>query len=324
MRVVVFVVDGVADFGYAALIETFNMADGLRSELAEPPAPWQVRTVGFGSSVRSGNGHTLRSVPLDEVGDEFDLLIMPAVNVLGADALVELVASDRALPVLDRIRAARASGAHLAAACTGTFFLAEAGVLDGMAATTSWWLGPAFRRRYPQVELDESRTLCRGRDVTTAGASLSHMDLALWLVHASSPALAELVARFMAVGNRSEQGASVIPEVIARGNSLVAAFERWVRRHVSQPLHIEAVAQHLGVTVRSLERATQAELGMSPRDFANDIRLERAAQLLRSTSLTVAAVASRVGYADVAGLRGLVRRRRGMTIAELRASRLTW
>lgn len=78
------------------------------------------------------------------------------------------------------------------------------------------------------------------------------------------------------------------------------------------------------MTERSLQRAVRAELGMTPRDFVNDIRLELAARLLRTTSLTVDAVANKVGYADANALRSLVRRRRGMSIAEFRASRFAW
>ncbi|WP_245659848.1 hypothetical protein [Nocardia gamkensis] len=130
MDVVVFVVDGVADFGYAALLETFNTANAVRTELADPPQPWRIRSASFGTTVRSGNGNTVPTIPLDELGDEFELMIVPAVNVLEAAALIELISAPASRPVLDRLVAARDRGAHLAAACTGTFFLAEAGVLD--------------------------------------------------------------------------------------------------------------------------------------------------------------------------------------------------
>ncbi|MEV6280990.1 helix-turn-helix domain-containing protein [Nocardia sp. NPDC051832] len=321
MEVAVFVGDGVADFGYAALIEGFNMANAVRAEVPAPPAPWQIRTVSLTGDVRTANGHTLAAIPLTDLADEFSLLVIPAVHVLGTEPLIELVSAPRSRPVLDRIRRAHHDRVRLAAACTGTFFLAEAGVLDGEPATTSWWLGPGFRRRYPRVALDENRILCRGDRVITAGASLSHMDLALSLVHESSPALAELAGRYLAIGNRKTQAEFAIPEVVARGDALVTAFERWVRAHLSEPFRLSAAAGDLGTTARSLQRATKAELGISPRDFAGDIRLERAAHLLRTTALTVEAVAAKVGYTDAVSLRNLVRRRRGMSIAELRSSR---
>ncbi|WP_280318950.1 GlxA family transcriptional regulator [Nocardia wallacei] len=324
MDVTVFVMDGVADFGFAALLEALGMANALRDELREPPEPWHVRVAGLEDSVRSGYGHTVPTTRLDQLIGDPGLVVVPAVNVLGAEALIDLVSAPANHPLLERIRQARASGGHLAAACTGTFFLAEAGVLDGARATTSWWLGPSFRKRYPRVGLDESLTLCRSDHVTTAGASLSHLDLALALVRERSPALAELVGRYMAVGDRSTQANFSIPEVVARGNSLTAAFERWVRDHLDQQFGISQAAHRLGVTERSLQRATQAEIGKSPKDFVDDIRLERATRLLWTTELTVDAVATKVGYLNAGTLRNLVRRRRGMSLAELRAARRPW
>ncbi|MFE7796265.1 GlxA family transcriptional regulator [Nocardia sp. NPDC057440] len=324
MDVAVFVVDGVADFGFAALLETFNTANALRGEWAASVDPWNVRTVSLGESVRSGNGHLVPTTPLADLPGEFDLMIVPAVNVRDAETLIRMVSSAPNLPVLDLITQARGAGVHLAAACTSTFFLAEAGVLDGLQATTSWWLGPTFRRRYPRIVLDEGRILCRGDHVTTAGATLSHVDLALSLISAKSPALAELVAKYLAFGVRNAQADFAVSEVIAKGDSLVAAFERWVRDHLAEQFLISGAAQGLGVTERSLQRATHAELGMSPRDFVNEIRLERATHLLRNTQLTIDSVAAKVGYLNAGTLRGLFRRRRGRSIADIRASWLSW
>ncbi|MEU7634088.1 helix-turn-helix domain-containing protein [Nocardia sp. NPDC049220] len=321
MDVAVFVVDGVADFGLAAVLETFNTANCVRSELVGPPEPWQIRTVSFRDSVRTGNGYAVPTTPLDEITDEFELMIVPAVNVVAADRLIDLVSASASRPALDRLVAAHSRGVHLAAACTGTFFLAEAGVLDGSPATTSWWLGPSFRRRYPRVALDEGRTLCRGRGVTTAGAALSHMDLALSLVATTSPALAERAMCYLAVGSGRLQRDFIIPEVVARGDSVTAAFERWVRDHLTDNFRIGQAARAIGVTERTLQRATNAELGMSPTEFVHDIRMERAKHLLRTTTLTVDAVAAKVGYLNAGTLRSLFRRRRGMSISEIRTTR---
>jgi transcriptional regulator GlxA family with amidase domain len=324
MDVAVFVQDGVADFGLAAVLEAFGTANSLRDELESAPEPWHLRVVSTGDQVCSAYGHLVPTTPVADLPDGFDLMIVPALRVLDADALIEAVSAPANRSVLELMSQAHESGAHLAAACTGTFYLAESGVLDGLNATTSWWLGPAFRRRYPRIELDEGQVLCRTDRLTTAGASLSHLDLALSLIAASSPALAELTAKYMVVGERRPQADSVIPEVLARHNSLVAAFERWVRDHIAEQFRIADAAHQLGVTERSLQRATQAEIGMSPRDFIHDVRLERATHLLRTTTLTVDSVSVKVGYLNAGTLRSLFRRRRGRTIAEVRSSRFSW
>ncbi|NQE68402.1 helix-turn-helix domain-containing protein [Nocardia gamkensis] len=150
------------------------------------------------------------------------------------------------------------------------------------------------------------------------------MDLALSLIASRSPALAERAMRYLAVGAGRPQREFIVPEVIARGDSVTAAFERWVREHLGENFRIAHAARAIGVTERSLQRATHAELGMSPTEFVHDIRLERAVHLLRTTALTVDAVAAKVGYLNAGTLRGLFRRRRGMSISEIRMTRVSY
>ena len=314
----VFVVDGVADFGLAAILEVLGTANSLRTELAAPPPPWEITTLGTSSRVRSGAGHTVPVTSLDDLTDLPELLIVPATNVKEAAGLIATVCSAQHAPALELFARARARGVPLAAACTGTFFLAEAGALDDRTATTSWWLGPVFRHRYPRTRLDDSQTLCRAEGVTTAGAAFAHVDLALSLVQARSPALAELVARYLLIGNRKAQADFAIPAVLAKGDPVMAEFERWVRDHLDEPISISTAAHALGRSERTLQRATSATLGMSPLDFVTEIRIAHATHLLRTTSLTTDVIANRVGYLNASTLRDVVRRRRSMTIRELR------
>src|SRR5215510_8776439 len=93
-------------------------------------------------------------------------------------------------------------GSLVAAACIGTFIMAESGLLDGHHATTTWWLAPLFRKRYPAIVLEESNMLVKSGRFVTAGAALSHMDLALWLVRSVSPELAALTAKYLIVDSR--------------------------------------------------------------------------------------------------------------------------
>lgn len=314
----VFIVDDVADFGLAAVLEVLGTAESLCEEIDDPPQPWTVTVLGIRTHIRSGAGHTVPTVPLTSLQRLPDLLIVPAVNVKQSGALIELVSCPQNRPALELITRAQAERVELAAACTGTFFLAEAGVLDGQSATTSWWLAPVFRRRYPAVTLEEGHTLRRAPGITTAGAALSHVDLALSLVRGRSPALADLVARYLLIGSTAQQRAFTVPAAMAQHDPLTASFERWVRQHLAEPIKIAAAAQALGVSERSLQRATAGALGMSPLDFVNEVRLDHATYLIRSTNATAEAVAAQVGYLNVGALRDLLRRRRGMTIRELR------
>jgi transcriptional regulator GlxA family with amidase domain len=318
MDIAVLAVAGLFDSGLSAVLDVLGTANALREQVVSAPAPFTVTTVGPRRCVRTGNGHLVSTVPWSGIESVPDLVVLPALGVKSPEQVVEVVRAPANAGTLAVVRDARARGAALAAACTGTFFLAESGALDGLAATTSWWLGPAFRRRYPRVRLDETRTLIHDGGITTAGAAFAHIDLALSVVQRHSPALADLVARYLLIGDRPSQAAFAIPALLATANPTMSAFERWVREHLSQPLPVAEAARALGVSERTLQRTCTAVVGMTPIDFIQEIRLDEATFLLRTTTLSVDAVAARVGYRNVGTLRALVRRRRGGTLAALR------
>jgi putative intracellular protease/amidase len=159
--VAVLAVDGCFDSGLSAVVDVLATANALRQEVPAPPTPFTVSIVGLKKQVRTGNGLIVHPVPAKKLTQPPDLLIMPALGVKTPQEIVDTV---RGHAALDLIRNSHANGAELAGACTGTFFLAESGVLDGLLATTSWWLGPAFRARYPAVLLDETRIRSGGSD----------------------------------------------------------------------------------------------------------------------------------------------------------------
>src|ERR1700761_5707728 len=244
MRVAVLTVDGMFDSGLTTMLDILATANALSGRAGLAGAPFEVTVAGRGTSVRTGHGLRLATVPWPELrNDPPELAVMPAVGLRPPAEIVDYV---RGHDFLSAIGTLSASGVGLAAACSGTFFLGEAGGLDGLTATTSWWLSPAFRTRYPRVDLDDSRALAVAGKVTTAGAAFAHIDLALSLVQRSSPALAELVTRYLVIGDRPSQAAAAVPSLLATGDPTIAAFERYIREHLAGPVQIEDAAPSSG------------------------------------------------------------------------------
>jgi transcriptional regulator GlxA family with amidase domain len=199
--------------------------------------------------------------------------------------------------------------------------LAGTGLLDGNDATTTWWLAPYFRQRYPQVRLQESRMLVGSPQFVTAGAALAHLDLALWVVRRRSPALAETTARYLVVDPRPSQAAFVMSDHLAHADPLVERFERWARRRLADGFSLAAAAQAAGASERTLARRLRSVLGKSPLSYFQDLRVERAVHLLRTSNASIDQIATQVGYADGVTLRTLLRRKIGRGVRELRARR---
>jgi len=209
-------------------------------------------------------------------------------------------------------------GALTATACVGTFVLAEAALLDGEEATTTWWLAPLFRQRYPRVKLDESRIIVQSNAVVTAGAALSHLDLVLALIRRASPELANLTARYLVVDERTSQSAYVIPDHLAKADPLIQQFERWSRERLAKGFSLDHAAKALSTSKRTLARRMQSVLGKSPLAFFQDLRIERAVHLLTTGHASVDQIAAKVGYANGMTLRALLRRKLGRGVGEIR------
>jgi len=316
MQVAVVVYDGVFDSGLAAILDVLNNANALGRQIHQPPT-WNVTMVGAAPGVRTGAGLLVEPRPLAHA-ETADLLVVPAPAENDFSALLDHVGGHESLPVRDLIARTRARGTTIASACAGTFLLAEAGVLDGVRATTTWWLSPAFRTRYPKVQLDHSQMVIRSEGITTAGAAFGHVDLALAIVRAGSPALADIVARYLVIDERPSQAAYAIPSALAQSDPTVAAFELWTREHLADPISILEAAKAIGVSERTLQRSVQRTVGTSPIRFVQDLRIERASHLLRTTALSLETIARKVGYEHPNTLRVLLRERTGKTTSALR------
>ena len=316
MRVDVLALDDVFDLGLSAVLDAFQTANELiaLSELTVPR--FAVRVVGVRRRVRTAQG---LSVPVERIAARApDCVVVPAIGFKMPDPL------ERALGRTDVQDAAAAlqhwarRGATISAACIGTFVMAESGLLDHQRATTTWWLSPLFRRRYPQVILDESHMIVQSGRCVTAGAALGHIDLALWLVRRTSPQLAALTAKYLIVDSRPSQSAYALTDHLVHADPVVQRFEAWARERLHRGFSLDDAAKAVGASKRTLARRLESVLGKTPLSYFQSLRVERAVHLIKTSELSIDQVASRVGYADGATLRALLRRYLQSGIKEIR------
>lgn len=312
-RIDVLALDGVFDTGLAAVLDVF----GTAIELTGGELDLQLRTVGLRRYVKTAGG---LSVPVQAAGGgpAPDIVVAPALGTKTPDSLQAALERRDVRDAVQLLAEQGGATTRVAGACTGTFMLAAAGLLDGRAATTTWWLAPLFRRLHPQVELDESRMLVAAGDVVTAGAALAHLDLALWLLRQLSPATASLVARYLMIDERPSQAAYVIADHLAHADPLIERFERWARAHLADGFSLAAAAGAVGTSERTLARRLQRVLGKTPLSYFQDLRVERAVHRLQTSRASVDAIAAEVGYGDGVTLRTLLRRKLGRGVRELR------
>jgi len=318
MRVSVLALDGVFDLGLSAVLDAFQTANELIAVSGETIAPFDVTIVGVRRAIKTSQG---LSVPVHPIAARVpDCVVVPAIGFKMPGPL-ETALNRRDIPdATDVLRHWARRGATMSAACIGTFVLAESGLLDNHRATTTWWLAPMFRKRYPNVLLDESNMLVKSGRFVTAGAALSHMDLALWIVRSVSPQLASLAAKYLIVDSRPSQSAFALADHLLHSDPIVERFEGWARAHLTRGFSLDEAAKAAGCSKRTLARRMQSVLGKSPLSYFQSLRVERAVHLLKTGSASVDEVAARVGYDEGATLRSLLRRQLNVGIREIRKS----
>jgi transcriptional regulator GlxA family with amidase domain len=273
-------------------------------------------SAGETTTVRAAGGLTLHGDATLRSAGSADVIVVPALD---PDLDQHLALNKGVVPW---VRRAFNSGAEVASACTGAFVLAEAGLLDGRAATTHWAFQTLFAQRYPRVRLQPQAILVDQGRVVTAGGATSFINLALFLVERLLGAdVAWAASRmFLVDPNKAPQGAyAMFSTQKAHGDDGILRAQELIEAEVARVPAVDALARRVAMSPRTFVRRFHVATGNTPREYIQRVRVEAAKRLLENGRQSVGEVASRVGYGDVTAFRKLFVRHTGLVPADYRA-----
>lgn len=296
-RVVVLALDGVIPFELSLASRLFGAATD-----PEGRPLYEVVTCSLdGRPVRTAVDFSITVEHDSSALADADTVVIPSAEefaeITGRDALPHRVAE-----ALARV----GPDTRIVGICIATFVLAAAGLLDGRAAATHWYHSARFRRLYPEIELaPDVLFVDTGRILTSAGAAAG-IDLILHVIrkdHGST--VANHVARRCVVPPQREGGQAQYVErpVPQSSDNGTSATRAWALDRLDEPLRLEDLARHAGMSRRTFTRRFRAEVGLSPGQWLTQQRVELARQLLESSDLPVSRVAERAGFGTDAALR---------------------
>lgn len=320
LRLGILAIDGCMLSSIASASDTLRVARKL-SEIRHPQAPLALEACVFGARgqarVQVSNGLDLGGLVAPP--EELDAVVLPGMMHSSPQDLVRMVESlEPELALLHRLRK---RGVALAGSCSGAFLLAEAGLLDGHRATCSWWLSAAFRQRFPKVTLEADAMLVEDDGLLTTGGASAVLTLMLRLIErAGGSELAQQTARMLLIDpERQSQAPYVSQALIERPrDSLSEKAERFVRHELHQEISVARLAEQCGTSERSLLRHFRSQHGVSPLEYIQGLRVERAKALLETTHLSFDEIVERCGYSDTASFRKLFKRATAMTPGDYR------
>ncbi|MFT4919055.1 MAG: transcriptional regulator GlxA family with amidase domain [Zhongshania aliphaticivorans] len=200
--------------------------------------------------------------------------------------------------------------------CTGSFILAESGLLNGHSATTSWWLAEQFRQRYPEITLKADQLVVDEGRLLTGGANGAEMLAALIMVERyMGRAVASQCARTLLVDTNLTQQAPylILPRQKQHSDSLMLEIQDYLEKNLSDGFSLERLAQRFCISSRTLMRRFKEAVGDTPNSYLQNLRIEAAKKLFEATSLSTDAVMLRIGYADTSSFTRLFQRKTGLS-----------
>ncbi|PVG80885.1 AraC family transcriptional regulator [Nocardioides gansuensis] len=256
---------------------------------------YDVTLCGDRRGVRTNTGARLTPErPLSAVL-ESDTVLVPAVPP----------AAPVGAPLLRALRGASQQGARIVALCTGTFALAEAGLLAGRRATTHWRHADVLQRMYPDIEVD-GRALYVDDGVLTSAGCAAGLDLCLHLIRQDhGERAANAIARNLVIAAHrdGDQAQYVAAEPLDDEAGWLDQLREWLRERIDGPVSLAELGVAARMSPRTLARRFQQDVGTTPMRWVAGQRIAVARELLESTDLPIDRIGYQVGYGSPVSFR---------------------
>jgi transcriptional regulator GlxA family with amidase domain len=213
---------------------------------------------------------------------------------------------------------------RLCSVCTGALVLADADLLDGRPATTHWHWCNELVQKHPLVKVDPDPIYVRDKNVYTSAGVTAGIDLALALVEEDLGAsLALQVARMMVVFLRRPGGQSQFSATLAAQASESQPLRdllAWMADNLTRDLSVRSLARRAAMSLRNFDRVFKQQVGETPAQHIENLRLEAARRQLEASSLSLEQIAEASGFSSAEILRRTFVRRLGITPGRYRVS----
>jgi transcriptional regulator GlxA family with amidase domain len=203
--------------------------------------------------------------------------------------------------VINFVKAVARRGIRVASVCSGTFVLAEAGLLDGKRATTHWYRTRQFLVAYPQVKLEPDRIFVRDGNIWSSAGITAGIDLALALAAEDyGDEIVQKTARQLVLYHRRSGGQSQFSSLLElkAPTGRFGPLLTWAREHLDAKLTVDDLAERAGMSARHFTRAFIAETGTTPSKAVERLRIEVARQRVQASGEAIERVAETTGFRD--------------------------
>lgn len=238
---------------------------------------------------------------------EFDTLIVPGSE------MIETALED--IGLLDWISKAVNHSRRVVSICTGAFFLAELGLLDGKRVTTHWAYSALLQKNYPQLHVDADAIYVKQDNIYTSAGITAGIDLSLSLVEEDvGKSMALRVARKLVLFYKRPGGQNQFSELLhSQSSESLESLIEWIMNNLAKDLSVGSLAERMNMSSRNFTRLFKRELAETPAKFIEKLRLNHARILLEGNSYTLNEIARKSGFRSEEQMRRTFQRILGIT-----------
>lgn len=277
---------------------------------------WRVDIISpSGKPLSCFNGITLTPSASLQDAQIYQLILLPSLVV---DAGQGLLSDYR--DTICWLQQQSRHGAIIAAICTGTFLLAETGLLDHARATTHWAFADTFRRRYPAVQINPQLTLVDNGNTLCCSAGSAWQDLVLHILqaHLDPAAVQNISDVFQLQRHNTGQLAFCGLPPAQRHDPVVEKAKQVLRENIAHPQAMQLAIAASGLGLRTFQRRFKSSAGVSENRYLQLLRVAKARQMLTFDRLPVEQISEAVGYEDPSYLRRLFKKETGLSMRDYR------
>ncbi len=276
----------------------------------------EVRIAGFVKELKLDSGFfSIHPVDIREI-DRTDLLIIPSIS----HEYDQVLQSNGEL--IDWIREQYKNGAEIASICTGAFLLAATGLLDGKTCSTHWNAATAFKRLFPNIDLQTDKLLTAEQGIFTNGGAYSFLNMVLFLVERYFDRGTAIFCSkvFQIEIDRTSQSAFHIFQTQKNhGDELIDKAQMYIEKNLSEKISFEELASKLAISRRNFDRRFIKATGNTPVEYLQRVKVEVAKSTLEKGRKSIFEVMSQVGYSDDKSFREVFKRITGLSPLDYKA-----
>jgi transcriptional regulator GlxA family with amidase domain len=296
--VAILALDQVVPFDMAAPMQVFDW-----TRLPDGRSPYRIRLCAETPEVRADGGFSLRVEHGLEALADADTVVVPGCSP---------AAGPTPAPVLEALRQAAAAGTRIASVCVGAFVLAEAGLLDGLRATTHWMAAEELARRFPDVRVEPDVLYVDNGQILTSAGAAAGLDMCLHIIRRDfGSAVAAHSARMSVMPLEREGGQAqfIVHDhpPVPRGSTLEPVLE-WIEDNLAREITLGALASRSGMSERTFSRRFREQTGTTPLQWLLRARVRRAQYLLENSDHPIERIARQAGFGSPTAFRERFRR----------------